>query len=363
MGSFRVGWAKDLDSDSDLFAFQEDRQVGFIDSSGAVVIPPTIEAYIGNVGDFSEGLVRVGSEGYLDESGNWAIRGSYVELGDFRDGLARANRTSFHQIYLDKSGSEVLSLPGIRGSDFSEGRAAFQLKGHSNPDLRLYYPGRKGFIDSDGTVVVEPKFAEVGRFVDGLARAVEDGYCHIVQPDNRKEGSPTTGTPDMCGVRNRAPEDAERSCYTGFINRAGHFAIPPRFEAASDFNEGYASVRIDGRWGYIDTAGEIVIEPQFDQARPFREGLAAVEYRGSWGYVDKSGSWAIRPRYYRAGYFSESLANVGGAYVDRKGETVVSGDFAFATPFVLGLALVRVSDHRFAYINKTGETVFEYSTR
>ncbi len=372
MGSFRVMWTKSLDSDSDLFAFQQDRLVGFIDSTGTVVIPPTIEAYIGNVGDFSEGLVRVGSKGYVDESGNWAIRGNYIELGDFREGLARASRTSFEQVYLDRSGSEVLSLPGIRGSDFSEGRAAVQLKGHSNPDLRLYYPGRKGFIGRDGAVVVESKFADVGRFVDGLARAVEDGHCHVVQPDNRKEGSPTTGTPDMCGVRNRAPEDADRPCPTGFIDRAGRFSIPPRFEAASDFSEGYAAVRIHGRWGYIDTAGEIVIEPQFDQARPFREGLAAVESRRSWGYVDKSGSWAIRPRYFRAGFFSESVASVGHAYVDRKGATVIDGDFGLASAFVRGLALVALRDpgstfslppNRFAYINKSGETVFEYAPR
>lgn len=372
MGTFPVMWTKSLYSDSDLFAFQEGQRVGFIDSTGTVVIPPTIEAYIGNVGDFSEGLVRVGSEGFVDESGNWAIQGNYIGLGDFREGLARASRTSFEQIYLDRSGSEVLSLPGVRGSDFFEGRAAIQLKGHSNPDLRLYYPGPKGFIDRDGTVVVEPKFADVGRYVNGLARVVEDGYCHVVQLDNRKEGSPTTGTPDTCGIRNRAPEDADRPCSTGFIDRAGRFAIPPTFEAASNFSEGYAAVRIEGRWGYIDTAGETVIEPQFDQALQFREGLAAVKLGGKWGYIDKSGSWAIRPRYFRPGFFSESVVSVGYAYVDRKGATVIDGDFDLASPFVRGLALVAprdpgstssLSPSRFAYVNKSGETVFEYSPR
>ena len=35
--------------------------------------------------------------------------------------------------------------------------------------------------------------------------------------------------------------------------------VPPRYEDAAAFSEGYAAVKQNGKWGYIDETGELVI--------------------------------------------------------------------------------------------------------
>lgn len=112
----------------------------------------------------------------------------------------------------------------------------------------------------------------MGPFVEGLARAVLDGYCHVATWDGGQEGTPTTGYPSDCGG---APEDAVFACKAGFLQKDGRFAIEPRFEAAQDFHEKFAAIRMDGLWGFIDTKGTLVIPPRYEQVQSFREGLAA----------------------------------------------------------------------------------------
>ncbi len=232
-----------------------------------------------------------------------------------------------------------------------------------DPDKPRYrdYPGLKGYFEKRGEIVIEAAFADAGRFVDGLARVAQDGYCHLVTATNGREGSPTSGYPGSCGG---APDDATSICPVGFIDKTGAFAIEPRFEGALDFSNGYAGVRIDGKWGYIDRSGAVVIAPQFDEVWQFREGLAAVKLDGKWGFVDESGAITIAPRFDGPSIFSESLARVHEngrtIYINPAGVVVITGPFLHGSAFVHGLAAVQFSQRHVAYINKSGETVFNY---
>ncbi|HXR26005.1 MAG TPA: WG repeat-containing protein, partial [Candidatus Binataceae bacterium] len=265
----------------------------------------------------------------------------------------------------------VARVPAFNTSDFSEGLAAFGAEG--KPGVRKFepgnfvyrdYPGLKGFLDRNGRTVIKPQFANVGPFIGGLARAVLDGYCHIATWDGGREGTPTTGYPSDCGG---APADALLPCKVGFIDPRGNFAIEPHFEAAQDFGEKLAAVRIGGAWGFIDAGGRIVIPPRFEQVRSFREGLAAVKIDGRWGFVDKTGDLTIPAQFEEVDAFSDSLAVAysGGKafYVDRNGLTKIAGPFAEATPFVHGLAAVLLAEKHVAYMNHDGKIVFDYFRR
>lgn len=85
---YRRLWAKSPGSQSKLFAFERNGRVGFIDRKGKVVIPPTIKAPIEEVGDFSDGLARVNDQGYIDQTGRWAIKRQLWSAYDYADGLA-----------------------------------------------------------------------------------------------------------------------------------------------------------------------------------------------------------------------------------------------------------------------------------
>lgn len=44
----------------------------------------------------------------------------------------------------------------------------------------------------------------------------------------------------------------------GYINQQGEEVVKPMYEEATDFHNGYAAVRLNGKWGAIDQQGEVV---------------------------------------------------------------------------------------------------------
>jgi hypothetical protein len=62
--------------------------------------------------------------------------------------------------------------------------------------------------------------------------------------------------------------------------------IPPQFDAAAPFSDGYAVVGVGNRAGYIDEKGRMVVNPRFDSGAPFREDLAAARIGENWGFID-----------------------------------------------------------------------------
>ncbi len=171
--------------------------------------------------------------------------------------------------------------------------------------------------------------------------------------------------------------------------------IEPRFDAAHDFSEGLAAVRVGQKWGYIDRTGEFAIEPRFRKEKgddswgppvaAFSEGLARVRVGKQHGYIDRTGQFAIEPKFKACYRFSDGLApamiadyrsvddrfNYG--YIDRMGEFVIAPRFKRCRPFSEGLANVSVGEKVFdkdrpgsffirtkaGYIDKTGAFVIE----
>jgi hypothetical protein len=208
MAQVRKLWTKKPGSESKLFAFERNGRVGFIDPNGKIVVYPAIVARLEDVGDFSNGLARVDNQGYVDETGRFVIKKKFWGEYDFSDGLAQVLVEDQSQKYrhmglvIDPGGRIVARVPAFHTREFSEGLAAYEAEG--KPGIRKFepgkfiyrdYPGLKGFVDRIGNIVIPPEFAEVGPFINGLARAVLDGYCHMATPDGGREGTPTTGIP------------------------------------------------------------------------------------------------------------------------------------------------------------------------
>ena len=147
----------------------------------------------------------------------------------------------------------------------------------------------------------------------------------------------------------------------GYIDATGSFVIPPRFDVADDFFDGYAAIRIYAQTGYIDKTGTIVIPPQFESGGPFSEGLAAVGIHGRVAYINGEGIPVIPPKYDRGGAFSEGLAHVAReglyGYVDLEGNVAIDFQFAAATSFRDGLALVLIKGNGYSYIDRKGTVI------
>ncbi|MDP4181620.1 MAG: S-layer homology domain-containing protein, partial [Bacillota bacterium] len=132
-----------------------------------------------------------------------------------------------------------------------------------------------------------------------------------------------------------ACDEVEKGKYMfGFIDRTGKYAIAPQFDdvlIVNDkqvFNEGFAVVSQNKKWGSIDKTGKFVINPVWDYMNIFKDGLAWVEKDEKWGCVDTKGNLVIN---------------------------LIYDDF---TEFYNGIALVQ-KDGKFYWIDKNGYNLGE----
>lgn len=189
--------------------------------------------------------------------------------------------------------------------------------------LPVEVKGKWGYINSDGEIVIEPRYSYAGKFSDGLAPV------RINNNENEKEKY-------------------------GYINLSGEVVIPFQFEDAKEFSEGLAVVRINQKYGYVNTEGRIVVEPLFKKAWKFSNGMGRVlqdvTEKGAdlYGFVDKSGKIAIKPQYVFALDFHEDLAGfaveVGEklkmGFLNKEGKVVIKPTFNVVGDFSEGLAVV-----------------------
>ena len=181
----------------------------------------------------------------------------------------------------------------------------------AGPLFQIHCGDKWGFMDRTGKTVVQPQFSDVGDFFDGLARVVVQ-----VGQDYK-----------LC-----------------FIDEAGRIAIPCTFDAALDFSEGLAPVRIGRLWGYIDRTGKMVIQPQFQGAAEISDGLGRfllwdrIQCGRQTHTKDDAPTYAFAMHdttfHLTSGCFAEHQRF---GYVDKKGQVVIRPDFFVAEDFSEGL--------------------------
>jgi hypothetical protein len=248
--------------------------------------------------------------------------------------------------------------------------------------IRLYpirLDGKAGYIDSEGKVVIKPKFFRAWDFSQGLA-AVQINKDTPVFGYINGQGNFVIGP--WQGLAFEFSEGlglVSRSGGYGFIDSTGKVVIPAQFGFAKSFSDGMAIVILDnciphvtcGKSGYIDKSGKLVIEPQFRSAEDFHEGIAAVSLGNyEWTFINRAGKEITKQRFKadpKTGLvatteFSEGLAGVKvgdkWGYVDKTGEIVVSPQFDEARKFSEGLAAVFIGC-RWGYIDRTGNFVIK----
>lgn len=167
------------------------------------------------------------------------------------------------------------------------------------------------------------------------------------------------------------------------------------------YNEGFVAIRLNRKWGYMDTNGKIVISYKYDDASSFDDGVASVKQGSAFlvidtkgnetpiaggdivdvrdfhegyapyktigkqmGFIGKDGKVAIAAQFESVGYFHGGLAYAkaaGGSvgFINTKGEWVIKPEFASAKDFDAGTGLARakVGEH-WCYVNKAGERTF-----
>ena len=246
---------------------------GIIDSIGNEIVPPSFDIVfqvldnytIGGRGEgyfifnnWPEGkeIFFKGKMGVVKHDGNVIVPFKYSEIREIR------SETIPFWFALDDQGKSSLYYDSvlldfrddvIEVSDFSEGRAKIQV--HS----------KYGFIDTSGTVVVQPIYEQAKNYNSGKA-FMKKGNQYVWLDLSGKE-----------------IEDFEQII----------------FEEIGPFSEGYSRVKIFNDYGFIYPDSSFFIFPRFSEATPFFNQLASVRSSGHFGYVFTDGSEDIVKLYTR----------------------------------------------------------------
>ena len=107
----------------------------------------------------------------------------------------------------------------------------------------------------------------------------------------------------------------------GFVNNQGKIVIPLKFSYANSFYHGTANVTLDGEWGLIDTTGKLIIPNEYDYVSGLSDGLVM------------------------ASIFNEDQGRRYG-FLNLQNETVIPFDYASASDFIVGYAVVGDQDKK-----------------
>lgn len=274
---------------------------GLINRQGEWIVPPGRYEDLATFSEGRCGFKKNGLWGFLDREGREVIPAKYEqdEPDDvqFNQGLCALRRpgqgddVSYVCLHAD-TGKEV-ALPADCVGSFSEGLAAVHASDGKVGEVPVYH--LVGYVSGTGETVISPQFKCAHSFREGLARV------HVYTPQ------------DLAGLKrdydrataDKPPEDAKDGARNeehfdptmgpcGFIDRTGKMVIPAGFDAARDFSEGLAAVRVKGKWGYVDRTGKIVIPAQFEAASSFYNGLATACINGLVASIDKTGRVVIQ---------------------------------------------------------------------
>lgn len=203
---------------------------GVINKRGELVIPPIYSAPL----VFHDSLARFKLErglfstyGYINPKGDTVLYPKYEKAGEFHNQLCMVSEDGLRYGYINTKGKYIIP-PVYELGALIKVNNEYDLSDKSFSDgyVSFVRNNKFGVFDTTGKVVIEPTFAYIGKFTEGVAPAKMD------------------------------------SLY-GFINPKGEWVIAPLFDGAERFTHGLAAVakgKLDEqRWGFINHEGKVVI--------------------------------------------------------------------------------------------------------
>ena len=331
-----------------LFPIEVNDRIGYIDSSGSIVIEPVFR----RAGLFSNGLAVAredGQYGYINKTGEFVIQPQFDIAEDFHEGIA-AVYINHKLFFIDTLGKKLFNFNCKYTSGFFDGRAIIQI---SN--------GNQGLINKQGKLLLDTIFESIGKFENEVA---------------------TVNTPSSDSTR------------YGVIDTNGHFIVPlGKYYIIRDYKNGYAYVQIsrnyglfdgsNGIGGFINKTGNLLFSVKMKENEYMNEvvseGLAAIAFskeistasydvsgpQSYYGYVDLSGKLVFKDTAFENAYEFHSgrafIKDFNDRYriIDRKGKYITNVTYrdVYGSEFDKGIAFVQDSTGWWRCIDTNGKQV------
>jgi hypothetical protein len=231
-----------------------------------------------------------------------------TQVGEFTDGLAPIlvnNKWGF----IDTQGNVVIEPKFIAfvkdyGSMpyFSEG-----LTSIIDPET-----DRVGFIDKKGEIAIKPQFYSAMNFREDVAFVGTQNDHVIIDKTGKIIAKNFVAINGYYSSFSNSRAIVQKEFSYGYINKEGVFVIKPIYQEARDFTESLAAVKKNDKWGFVDTDGNVKVQFQFtNEPKSFSDGRAFVQGTNlKWGIIDTEGNIIVEPIYDEVFPFSDGVAVV-----------------------------------------------------
>jgi len=235
----------------------KDSLYGYYDKSGAIRIDERYEEAF----SFNNGVAKVqveGKQAYIDVLGNYIVKPLYQEVRFFSDSLI---------VFLENEKYGIASLEGVPIDSLR-----YETIGMLSEGLALVIMDRKiGYINECGTLVVPiqfeefPNYMEKAEFKSSMAVASKGEKFGLID----KQGKNILPFKYL-QIGKIAPLTAfNKGKGWSFFDLSYEVKIKSAYDFAESFEEGYAIIQKENRWGVIDTAGREIIKPLFQEVLKF----------------------------------------------------------------------------------------------
>ncbi|HEY5561409.1 MAG TPA: WG repeat-containing protein [Clostridiaceae bacterium] len=191
-----------------------------------------------------------------------------------------------------------------------------------------------GIINSQENYIVKPQYSSIYEFSEGCAAVIDDSGFKLI--DEKGKMLTTKAYSFISSFKEGramfAGNDINNNYLYGYLDRDGKEVIPLKYQSANDFSSGKAVVKIsENLFALINLKGEILhtykyalVGPSGDNLLIFRESLD-----GKSGYMDESGKVILPPKYFTAAPFNagRAVVNMSNDYTNKYGLIDKNGNF------------------------------------
>lgn len=259
--NFHNGWA--------IISFEDGHSM-VIDKKGKIIL----DKLKGEVGNFENGVaVSVFSNengatqyGIYDKTGKLIAPFTEDFIEPFKEGLAlKTDSKTLLNGYVDATGQWAIKPQWKSAFSFSNGLAAVSLASDEDP---LY-----GLIDTKGKIVIDYKFKDIDPFNEGYSRVgmenkgkPDEGYLwnFIDKKGKLLFEKPLIEKPELFSEGKLMIWDSQGE-HVGFVDKANKTVIPQKLDFLNSCDiyyrifTGFKEGLFPTQKGYIDTTGKIVI--------------------------------------------------------------------------------------------------------
>lgn len=308
-----------------------------------------------------------------------------LSLIDYRYG-------NYARITIDTLWDGMVNREGVVIEELSSSGENFPITdiGGFNDGLAWFKTvNRYGFVNTDGNVMIPPKYQVVSDFQEGYAIAKLNTIFGALDTSGKTvipfeyDGI----APPQEGLFRVKKGNGAKGRW-GVVNLQNKLVIPYGFQAIGDFVNGEATIVQNGKFGLISKTGKVLIPTiiEVEKMDPFENGIAWVgrgrdvqEVAGEiriiytkQGYVTRTGSFIIPPNFEHIEDFPKIWKAQKGlclvrkegrvGYFDYKGNAVLPTLYYFVDDFEKiwkeNKGITKVSnDELFGYVNHHGQEV------